>query len=144
MDRMSGVSKKIPKPASASEFNVPDDFSKWLGLISAGAAIGLGLFALKEIKNTRKELLSIKTNGNEKIEKKMETIEQQMKEINNYIKNTSVVPKPIQRPVPNIVKIKKEKLTQIPIEQENIVIINEEYNPDEYEEVEVTDSESED
>ena len=38
---------------------------EWLGLISAGAAIGLGLFALKEIKNTRKELLSIKTNGNE-------------------------------------------------------------------------------
>ena len=67
-------------------------------------------------------------------------MEKQLKSINDFIKNNTPVPKPIQRPIP----IKKENIIQVPVEQEKIVIVNEPYDPEEYEEVEVTDSEAED
>jgi hypothetical protein len=124
--------------------------SKWVPLICAGSAIGIGLFALKEIKNTRRELSVLRKESfsatpadNSKLEKKMELLEEQLKTITIFLKNKQDIPPPVQRPLP---KKKKEIIEPVDVEPENIVIINAEqdYNPDEYEEVEVTDSEGED
>jgi hypothetical protein len=131
MDKIKRMSKPISQP---------EDYSKWIGLLAAGTAFGVGLFALREIKNTKKELLNMKSNDT--LEKKMENLEEQLKSINEFIKGNVPVPKPIQRNIP-VVKIKKEKINPVPIETEKIVIVNENFNPDEYEEVEVTDSDEE-
>ena len=130
MDKMS---KKMSKP----ELSVPvEDYTKWFAIVAAGSALGMGLFALKEIRNTRKELTNMKKEGNEKIEKKMEKLDDQLKSINDFMRNNSTIPKPIQRPIPT-------KVNPVSVEPDKIVIINEPAE-DEYEEVEVTDSESED
>ena len=47
----------VSKPATTVS-----DFSKWIPLICAGAAVGVGIIALKEIKNIRKELILVKTD----------------------------------------------------------------------------------
>ena len=130
MDKMS---KKMSKP----ELSVPEDYTNWFALVAAGSALGMGMFALKEIRNTRKEITNLKKEGNEKIEKKMEKLEDQLKSINDFMRNNGTIPKPIQRPIP-------AKVNPVPVEPEKIVIINEPENDEEYEEVEVTDSESED
>ncbi len=146
MDKFKKVSKVNVTPPV-------EDYTKWVSIIAAGSALGLGIFALKEIRNAKKELINLKTN--DKLEKKMENLEIQLKSINDFIKGNVPVPKPIQRNVntpnaslqnantPKVNIIKKEKLTPIPVETEKIIIVNENYNPDEYEEVEVTDSEDE-
>ena len=38
-------------------------FAKWVPLICAGAAVGVSVLALKEIKNVRKELMSLKKDS---------------------------------------------------------------------------------
>jgi hypothetical protein len=127
MDKMS---KKVSKPS------MDEDYTKFFAIFAGLSALGIGIFALKEIKNTKNEIIKLKGADTAK----MDNLEQQMKSISDFIKNGKTIPQPIQRPTRQGSKIKK-----VPIpEPEKIVIINEPYNPDEYEEVEVTDSESED
>ena len=103
------------------EFSM-ESFSKYLPLLCAGAAVGLGVFALREIKNMKAE---IKVPD---VSKKMENMEQQLKKINEYLlkKDRNPVINNVLKPDP-------------PSEEVNII-----NDPEEYEEVEVTDSESED
>jgi len=143
--------------ATATPPNIMGGLSKWIPLICAGSAIGISMFALKEIKNTRRELILLKKEqytppNNEKLEKKMEVLEKQLLKITQFIsqqqqhrqpppppqsRQPQPKPKPKQKPVsqPEIIK------NVIDPEPDEVRIINEE--PDEYEEVEVTDDETE-
>jgi hypothetical protein len=126
--------------------------AKWIPLICAGAAIGVSIIALKEIHNTRKELVNIKkeqmsppSENNEILTKKMEFMDSQLAKITDYLRNQQ---RPNQSPVvPNVVKpsVKPEIIKNVvKIEPEEVKIINEiqEEEEDEYEEVEVTDDEN--
>lgn len=157
MDKISKKALRPDMPASPASTSSPktpsvSGLSKWIPLICAGSAIGVSLFALKEIKNTRKELSILKKEGfsaspidNSKLEKKMELFEDQLKTITTFLKNNQHTPAPVQRGMPVSSKKKKEpEIKPVFVEPEEIVIINESYDPEEYEEVEVTDSESED
>ena len=146
--------------ATAVQPNIMGGLSKWVPLICAGSAIGISLFALKEIKNTRRELIALKKEqytppNNEKLEKKMEVLEKQLLKITQFISQQqqqrqpppppqSRQPQPRQPPP----KSKQKPVSQPEIiknvidpEPAEVRIINEE--PDEYEEVEVTDDETE-
>ena len=123
--------------------NVMGGLSKWIPLICAGTAIGVSMFALKEIKNTRKELINLKKEqytapNNDKLEKKIELLEKQLSKISDFLKTNqmgsrNIPPKyPTRQQKPEIVKT----VVTPPVE---VKIINDE--PDEYEEVEVTDDE---
>ena len=119
----------------------PNHYIKWLPLLCAGAAAGISIIALKEIKNVKNEIIALKVKGpdNSDLSKKMESFEVQLKTITDYLKSKSeiknnFIPKVSGDVIKNVVK-------------ENIVkIINEvkvEPEPeDEYEEIEVTDDEA--
>jgi hypothetical protein len=66
--------------------------TKWIPLIFAGAAIGVSILALKEIKNVRKELILLKKEASSNdspedplIYKKIELMDEQLKKISKYI-----------------------------------------------------------
>ena len=119
----------------------PNHYIKWIPLLCAGAAAGISIIALKEIKNVKNEIIALKAKGpdNSDLSKKMESFEVQLKTITDYLKSkseikTNFIPKVSGDVIKNVVK-------------ENIVkIINEvkvEPEPeDEYEEIEVTDDET--
>jgi len=169
MDKMSRKPTfKVPSPgvpeigtAVISPNKVMDSISKWVPLICAGSAIGIGIFALKEIKSVRKELVTIKKeqNGgaNEKIEQKMEDLEKQLKTITEFLKNNQreqrnatqrATRDPPRReetrnvaPKPQVIVKNAISVEEVP---EEVKIIND-TQEDEYEEVEVevTDDEEE-
>jgi len=135
--------------------------SKWVPLICAGSAIGISIFALKEIKNTRRELINLKKEqytapNNDKLEKKMELLEKQLNKITDFLKTSQQqqmryaqqppipkTPAPKQQS-PKDPKIVKNAVNVVP---EQVKIINEQPptdEPDEYEEVEVTDDDEPD
>jgi hypothetical protein len=119
----------------------PNHYIKWIPLLCAGAAAGISIIALKEIKNVKNEIIALKAKGpdNSDLSKKMESFEVQLKTITDYLKSKSeiknnFIPKVSGDVIKNVVK-------------ENIVkIINEvKVEPgleDEYEEIEVTDDET--
>ena len=113
--------------------------SKWIPLLCAGAAAGVSIIALKEIKNVRKELIILKKDQgsksiNDEMNKRMKTMEDQLKLLTDFITKDKVEKQP--EIVKNVVKE-----SNVPIK-----IINKEdkiINNDEYEEIEVTDDEAE-
>ena len=110
----------------------PNHLIKWIPLLCAGAAAGISIIALKEIKNVKNEIIALKGKSpdNSDLSKKMESFEIQLKTITDYLKAKS-------EPKDNVIKnVVKESLVKI---------INEpEPEPeDEYEEIEVTDDEAE-
>lgn len=117
----------------------PNHYIKWLPLLCAGAAAGISIIALKEIKNVKNEIIALKAKGpdNSDLSKKMESFDVQLKTITDYLKSKNernFIPKVSGEVIKNVVK-------------ENIVkIINEveiKVEPeDEYEEIEVTDDET--
>ena len=109
--------------------NMVNNLSKWVPLICASAAFGISIIALKEIKNVRKEL-NLKKTDNPDLDKKFQTIDEQLIKITEYIKNN----KQPSEIIKNAVKASSPK--------KNIKIINEPEPvvSDEFEEVEVTDS----
>ena len=119
---------------------------KWIPLLCAGAAAGISIIALKEIKNIKNEILTLKKEGsdNSELNKKMENMEEQLKTITNYLKNKSELPKR----TPQVPKVSESPPSPPP--KENTVIKNvikeqpevKIINEDEYEEVEVTDDET--
>ena len=131
-------SKYIPPPMKANIQKVPDNVikssvvTKWLPFICAGAAVGVSILALKELKKIKSEMVVVK-NQQPKVKTdpalnlKMDQLEEQLKKINEYLMNNNPKnPKIIK----NIIK------TEIP---NDIKIINEPEENIEYEEVEVTD-----
>ncbi len=123
-------------PGDVSTKNFMATLSKWVPLICAGAAVGVSIVALKEIKNVRKDLFKKEQlPKNDDLVKKMQIMDEQLMKITEYLKNTAKT-EPVIPKSGTVVKNAKK------IPKENIKIINE--DPDEYEEVEVTDSESED
>ena len=94
-----------------------------------------------EINILKKEGFNAPPVDNSKLEKKMELFEEQLNSITTFLKNNQHKPQPVQRPVPSKKK-KEQEVKPVIIEPEEITIINEPYDPDEYEEVEVTDSET--
>jgi len=137
---------KTPSVLKVPEINTTKTTStvtKWIPFICAGAAIGVSVLALKELKKIKLEMLSVKNeqinasvNNNTTdpiLNKKMEQLEDQLKRVNDYLMNNN----------PKNPKIIRNALkTEIPKE---VKIINEEHvEPEEnveYEEVEVTDDE---
>jgi hypothetical protein len=165
-----GVSTSIePMPNK----NMLETISKWVPLICAGSAIGISLFALKEIKNTRRELVNLKKEqytapNNDKLEKKMELLEKQLNKITEFLKNTqqqqrytnpsqqgpnveNVRPRPVSPQPGAKPKQKDPKIVKVNVVPEQVKVINEEPvesqlpdDADEYEEVEVTDDDEPD
>jgi hypothetical protein len=133
MDKRSGSRIKMIETQTIDT----DAVSKWIPYVFAGGALGIALFALREIKNTKNEITTIKSqNGTKNIEKKMELLEEQLKCISDHLKVNSNKPQPRHTP---------QKVKNIIIEPEpepKVNIIND-YDESEYEEVEVTDDEEE-
>ena len=131
--------------------NVLQTVTKWVPLICAGSAIGISIFALKEIKNTRRELINLKKEqytapNNDKLEKKMELLEKQLNKITEFLKTSQQQQaRYANRPPPPPPVVKQQvpkdpKIVKVNVVPEEVKIINEEpTEDDEYEEVEVTD-----
>ena len=136
------MSKQIPSKVNipkVNNLNINGDtvkksnVTKWLPFICAGAAVGVSILALKELKKIKNEMVVVKnqqinvSKSDPILNKKMEQLEEQLKKINEYLMNNNPKnPKIIK----NIIK------TEIP---NDIKIINEPEENIEYEEVEVTD-----
>ena len=103
--------------------------SKWVPLICAGAAVGVSILALKEIKNVRKELIVMKKEqvnpGKDELNSRIELMDEQLRKITQYLANQN---KPVKQKENVIIK------EALPDEPEKVKIINSE-NEDEYEEV---------
>ena len=119
--------------------------AKWVPLICAGAAVGVSVMALKEIKNVRRELVILKkdqvssksgTQGNAELYSKMEMMDEQLKKISDFLANQSSK---------NKREFTSQRSERVEREQRpDVRIINEETEQGvEYEEVEVTDDEAE-
>ena len=149
---LKGISSIAPTPMPSAPScpqvstapSVANNIAKWVPLICAGAAVSVSIFALKEIHNTRKEIINIKkegfvNNNNDLVTKKMEAFEAQLDKITNFLQQQSRqgsnIPehRPTHRPKP------KEEIHSVDVDPEPVNIINEEY-----EEVEVTDDEADD
>jgi predicted RND superfamily exporter protein len=119
--------------------------TKWIPFICAGAAVGVSILALKELKKFKLDMIAVKneqqmhvnktTTSDPTLSKKMEQLEDQLKRINDFIvnnnpKNPKIIRNALKTEIPKEVKIINEELVQ---PEENV----------EYEEVEVTDDEEE-
>ena len=120
--------KKLPEISVSPE--TTSTFIKWIPFICAGAALGVGIVALKEIKNIQSDFVTIKNENN------LKQLENQVLYITNYINEKKNKKKhhsvPVVERAPSPIK---ENVNET---EQEINIINE----DEYEEVEVTDDES--
>jgi hypothetical protein len=127
---MERLSRKMNFPKAPPTPEVIDkvvpNVSRWLPLLCAGAAAGVSLIALKEIKSVRQELIVLKreNGGTGELNKRMQSMEEQLKILSDFIKKGNGKSEVIKKAV-------KE-------ENPSVQIINNE----EYEEVEVTDDES--
>jgi len=151
-------SKKIPRgvdfsnlnsgtssASGISEINVGSSLlAKWVPLLCAGAAVGVSVLALKEIKNVRKELIILKKeqvstsgSGKDELSSKIELMDEQLRKITTYLANQNKNNKNKNTIIKEAVKTKLD----------NVKIINSEPEPgDESEEeveVEVTDDDEE-
>jgi len=132
---MERVSKKINFKAPEIETvtatkTTISTLSRWIPLVCAGAAAGVSIIALKEIKNVRRELITLKKEQakpvNDELSKRMQAMEDQLKILSEFIKNKESVSKESEI-IRNAVKVPTETVKVI--------------NGEEYEEVEVTDDE---
>jgi hypothetical protein len=129
----------IKKPINVAEIKpvISDatlsSFSKWVPLICAGAAFGVSILALKEIKNVRKELFLMKketvsqNTADPELSKKIELMDDQIRKITEYL----------------VKKKDKDPIVKNAMKQKEVHIVNntpvEIASDEEYEEVEVTD-----
>jgi hypothetical protein len=123
--------KRASVPIRDMEAPSSSVITKWIPFLCAGAAVGVSIIALNELKNVRKELILMKRenfNGSE-FTNRMENMENQLKILADFVQNRDKVSKES-----NIIKN-----VVLESQQENIHIINDE----EYEEIEVTDDETE-
>ena len=120
--------------------------TRWLPFICAGAAVGVSILALKELKKVKSEMTVVKTQQNNtnktdpELNKKMDQFDVQLKKVNEFLmnnnsKNPKIIKSVVKSPeIPKDVKIINE------VQENKEVPESEEY---EYEEVEVTDDEEE-
>lgn len=134
--KMNFPSPKMPEIQTATVTKTTvSTLSRWVPLICAGAAAGVSIIALKEIKNVRRELITLKkeqakpTAVNDELGKRMQAMEDQLKILSEFIKNKESVSKESVNVIRNAVKTPGEDIKII--------------NGEEYEEVEVTDDEAE-
>ena len=140
MDRVSKkMSFKVPEIENVTKTTV-STLSRWIPLICAGAAAGVSIIALKEIKNVRRELVTLKKEQakpiSDELAKRMQAIEDQLRILSEFIKNKETVnvsKEPVSKESVNIIR------NAVKVPSETVKIINGE----EYEEVEVTDDETE-
>jgi hypothetical protein len=103
---------------------------RWLPFICAGAAAGISIVALQELKAMRKELVAVKGQAPSQpsdFNKRMDTMERQLKMLADFVENKQKITK------------ESDVIRNVVSESDNVRIINDE----EYEEVEVTDDEEE-
>ena len=137
MERMRkppSFTKSVPVPDIDVQ-TTTSNISKWIPLIFAGAAAGVSIVALNEIKNVRKEIITLKKeqNGNslnEELNKRMENMEAQLQLLADFVQNKEKITKES-----NIIR---NVVNQSEIPPVHII------NGEEYEEVEVTDDEADD
>ena len=103
-------------------------------MICAGAAVGVSILALKEIKNVRKELMVLKKenvitgNTDPGLSEKVDRMDEQLRKITEYLVKNKEKPKDVLKEV-------------IKTEPKDVKIINNDEEEVEYEEV--TDDEEE-
>ena len=131
MERMS-KKFKVPEVETVTKSTI-SNLSKWIPLLCAGAAAGVSIIALKEIKNVRKELMTLKKDQvkgpDTELIKRMKNMEDQLKILTDFIKSSSIK---------ETVTKESEVIKNVVKENDVVKIINN----DEYEEVEVTDDEA--
>jgi len=125
---------KIPEEIKTSTTSI---VTKFLPIICAGAAVGVSILALKELKKIKAEMVLVKNQQQNNVvktdpvlSKKMEQLDEQLKRVNLYLAQKNS-PRTDSKIIKNILK------TELPKE---VTIINND-NDVEYEEVEVTDDE---
>ena len=143
---------KMPKHSKISDpvlpentGNVMNTVAKWVPLLCAGAAVGVSIIALKEIQNVRKELTIKKNVPDQELAKRLEIMELQLKKLSDFImvpRNTAKHVTPKKQPKVNVLD-EVIKNAMKPQTEMKIINENEKFDPTEYEEVEVTDDETE-
>jgi hypothetical protein len=81
--------------STAPKKDIVSNIVKWIPLLFAGAAVGVSILALKEIKNVRKELISLKKEsmsnvkenqlGDPEFLKRIELMDEQIRKISKYL-----------------------------------------------------------
>ena len=174
---MKQPSVKVPSPMVPPTPKVPQipetltksktTITKFLPFICAGAAVGVSILALKELKKIKSEMVLVKhqqtTNQNKPattvdpvVSKKMEQLEEQLKRVNLYLANKNaprsnangnkIIKNVLKVDVPDDIKILNDNPPPTPRvfpANGNIEIDIEDDEVIEYEEVEVTDDEGE-
>lgn len=116
-------------------------FSKWVPLICAGAAVGVSVLALKEIKNLRKELIVMKkeslsgSSTDDGLSKQVERMDEQLRKITEYLVKQKKVKEP-----KNVVEQKESKVVRNVSPEPAVNVVNDS-DDEEVEYVEVTDDE---
>jgi len=124
--------------------NVMNTVAKWVPLMCAGAAVGVSIIALKEIQNVRKELTLKKNVPDEELAKRLEIMELQLKKLSDFIMVPRNTTKQIPKKTPKVNVLDEViKNAMKPQTEMKIINENEKFDPTEYEEVEVTDDETE-
>lgn len=98
-------------------------FSKWVPLICAGAAVGVSILALKEIKNVRKEIVTLKKDkknglGDSDLTKKIELMDEQLRKITQYLAKQNVVKGVTKDPIQIINESEEEEIEEVESEEE--------------------------
>uniref|UniRef100_A0A6C0I8H9 Uncharacterized protein n=1 Tax=viral metagenome TaxID=1070528 RepID=A0A6C0I8H9_9ZZZZ len=132
-----GIKKTINTDVIESKVGI-SAFAKWVPLVCAGAAVGVSILALKEIKNVRKDLINMKKEtlqqpDNEDLNKKIELMDEQLRKITQYLSNQTKQKQ---------VKKEPEKIIKEVVKEEVKIINSSPEEQEEVEYIEVTDDES--
>jgi hypothetical protein len=145
--KLSDFGIKVPKQMATPEVpgsqvligtQTMSSFAKWVPLICAGAAVGVSVLALKEIKNVRKELINLKkeqtsapgaSGPSAELTQKIELMDEQLRKITQYLANQN--------------KQREQVVKAVVPPKEKVNIINETSPEEEVEYEEVTDDEAE-
>ena len=125
--------------ATANSKKLLGNLSKWIPLICAGAAVGVSILALKEIKNVRRELIDLKNEQivnvpnletqqfDPELLKRIELMDEQIVKISKYLgsqQNKEKKPKinKIINEEPELIKVEKPKINKIINEEPQKII----------------------
>jgi len=142
--KLSDFGIKIPKQMVTPEVNSANSvittktmssFAKWVPLICAGAAVGVSVLALKEIKNVRKELIALKkeqasapgqSGPSAELSQKIELMDEQLRKITQYLANQNK-----EKVVRNVIPKEPVKIINEPVKEEEEEVEYEEVTDDE-------------
>ena len=145
MDKLKRPTFKVPEAIGPSEVaQKTSNLSSWLPLICAGAAAGISIVALNEIKKLRTDVVEIKKQSNselnELVSRRMESMELQLNKLTSFIKNRNEIEQ-TSKTIKKSVGVQQEGVVKDvnPEPRNNGIQI---INGEEYEEIEVTDDEA--